>query len=778
MLLLRSTFAQIGHRSVWWAGLVVLGLVLPSTAAEVIHYQRLKSFASAANDGANPWNTVVQGADGGLYGVTLMGGSGNDDGVIFRMKLDGSDYGILHQFGSPRDGRNPLCDLTAASDGLLYGTTAGGGTNGAGTIFRIAPDGSGYTVIRSFNNAADGAEPNGLIEGSDGVLYGTTYHGPGNNYGGIAFAINKDGTGYRLLHRFGPFNSVDGLQSTAPLMEGSDHVLYGTTSTGGGGAVGSVFKVNRDGTGYQKLYGFGFGAAVINPFAGLVEGSDHALYGTGGGGAGGVFKLNKDGTGYQNLAGFNGDEPFAALVKGRDGALYSVTFRGGLGFGSYGRVFRMNEDGSGFQVLHDFGGTVGDGQGPRAALFLASDGAFYSTTLDGGDFGHGTVYRLLVNHTPVALCADAIVSADSNCVATASIDHGSFDPDGDPITLVQSPPGPYPLGTNLVTLTVTDINGDTNYCTASVIVLDTTPPQITCPSNITVEFATDAGATVSYSVSAVDSCDPSPVLASVPPSGSLFPIGATEVDSTATDASGNVASCAFTVTVLGARGVKQDVLAELVALRAGIICDPAAPEVCQDLDEAIGHLSASLNSVWWVDETHVQTRYGELVFDQENAAAMQLCHLIRLASGDIPDGLLEGFSARMQRVDRLLASISIEEALAAGVPQQRVQQAQKFLVQGDAEAAAGPCGNSILEYRQAWRHAIRPQLSIPRHLPNGHAQLELLSEPGAPATIQASTNLVDWVNLGTAKPGPDGILHYEDPQAGSYSVRYYRALSR
>src|SRR6516162_2853638 len=73
-----------------------------------------------------------------------------------------------------------------------------------------------------------------------------------------------------------------------------------------------------------------------------------------------------------------------------------------------------------------------------------------------------------------------------------------------------------------VTLTVTDIHGDTNYCTASVIVLDTTPPNITCSSNITVEFATETGAAVSYTVSASDNCDPSPVITSAPPSGSVF----------------------------------------------------------------------------------------------------------------------------------------------------------------------------------------------------------------------------------------------------------------
>src|SRR5207247_1862726 len=102
----------------------------------------------------------------------------------------------------------------------------------------------------------------------------------------------------------------------------------------------------------------------------------------------------------------------------------------------------------------------------------------------GGDFNGGTVFRLLVNRAPVARCMSLIVSAGTNCAADVSVDNGSFDPDGDPITLHQTPPGPYPLDTNLVILTVTDSNGASNVCTAAVVVLDTTAPNITCSSNI------------------------------------------------------------------------------------------------------------------------------------------------------------------------------------------------------------------------------------------------------------------------------------------------------
>jgi HYR domain len=303
----------------------------------------------------------------------------------------------------------------------------------------------------------------------------------------------------------------------------------------------------------------------------------------------------------------------------------------------------------------------------------------------------------------------------------------------------------------------------------------------------------DAGALVTYTVSSTDNCDPNPGVTSVPPSGSLFPIGTTVVHSTATDASGNQASCAFSVTVVGARGVKQDVLAELIALRASILCtvgigggnpsgnakgtEETNEKVCQKLDEAIRHLRVALDPELWVDEKHVQSRHGEPVFDEEHATAGLLCQLVHLPSSGLPDALLQGFIARLNRADRLLASAAIQDASAAGVPTQRIVQAQKFLAEGDADAAVDSCGDAITDYRQAWRHAVRPQVSLPIGLPNGHTQLELLAEPGARVTVQASTNLVDWVTLGTATANGDGVLQFEGTEAASHALRYYRALS-
>jgi hypothetical protein len=82
------------------------------------------------------------------------------------------------------------------------------------------------------------------------------------------------------------------------------------------------------------------------------------------------------------------------------------------------------------------------------------------------------------NQPPVAICNNVTVNADQNCQGSASIDNGSYDPDGDPITINQSPAGPYNLGTTNITITVIDNKGASDSCTAMVSVIDVTQPSI------------------------------------------------------------------------------------------------------------------------------------------------------------------------------------------------------------------------------------------------------------------------------------------------------------
>lgn len=230
-------------------------------------------------DGANPEAELVEGSDGALYGVTRSGGP-NGTGVVFRLSRDGTGFAVLHAFGAvtsaasvspPRndDGVGPLGPLVAGADGYLYGTTASGGANGSGTLFRVRLDGSGFESSYVFPATTttgtgsvvndEGAAPfAGLTDGLDGRLYGVTTSG-GASGNGTLFAFDPVGRVYTTLHTF---DGTGGARPTGELLRAADGTLYGTTANGGtsaaGGATnfGTVYSIRSDGTGFTSLRSF------------------------------------------------------------------------------------------------------------------------------------------------------------------------------------------------------------------------------------------------------------------------------------------------------------------------------------------------------------------------------------------------------------------------------------------------------------------------------------------------------------------------------------------
>jgi hypothetical protein len=158
------------------------------------------------------------------------------------------------------------------------------------------------------------------------------------------------------------------------------------------------------------------------------------------------------------------------------------------------------------------------------------------------------------NSAPVARCQDVTVSPGPDCTAAASVDNGSSDPDGDSITITQSPPGPYPLGTTSVTLTVTDPLGASSQCTATVTVADTTPPTInSIPSNASYQCASQVPAGNPSQASATDNCStPTLTMTETSNGGAGSPSSPLVISRTftATDAAGNSTSATQTITVV------------------------------------------------------------------------------------------------------------------------------------------------------------------------------------------------------------------------------------
>jgi uncharacterized repeat protein (TIGR03803 family) len=367
--------------------------------------------------------------------------------------------------------------VVQGSDGSLYGTTSQGGILGYGTLFRFATDETGFSVVTSFDSATTGGNPfAGLTLGADGALYGTTSRGGIGGYGTV-FKVNTDGTGFFVLKNF-DYSTTGGYLYWGGLIQGTDGALYGTASQGGIGGGGTVFKLNTNGTGFTVLKNFDdYAATGLNLYSGLMQGADGALYGTtyygGSLDAGTLFKLNTDGTGFGILVNFDGSttggyNEGGGLVQATDGTIFGTALQGGSN--GQGTVYKLNPDGTDFGAQFNFEGST-SGAYPFGRLIRGTDSFLYGTTLQGGDVGFGTVFRIITgNVPPVAKCKDVTVSAGCGTTANASIDDGSFDPNGNTITLVQTPAGPYPVGQTTVTLTVTDSAGAFDTCESVVTV--------------------------------------------------------------------------------------------------------------------------------------------------------------------------------------------------------------------------------------------------------------------------------------------------------------------
>jgi uncharacterized repeat protein (TIGR03803 family) len=384
---------QNAFRSLAAGAFLLAGVAAAS--AQSIDLTGLHQFTVTDNDGVSPYSELILGADGGLYGTTRSGGT-NFLGTVFRMNPDGSQFTVIHHFGNGSDGMVPYGGVIQGVDGFLYGTTYFGGTNDDGTIFKLSTNGLNYSILYHFSGSADGSNPwDGLIQGLDGALYGTTWL-----VLGAVFKIDTNGNNFTVLHAF--TSSPDAAEPQGSLVQAGNGMLYGTTTSGGTNFLGTVFQINPNGSNYSVIHSFNGSSDGSSPDRGLMIGRDGWLYGTtvdGGNSSaesGTVFKLNTNGAGFVALHTFtnspDGANPYTRVTQGNDGYLYGVTTYGGNTNG-YGTIFRLNTNGMNYSILHQFNGN-GDGDQPWAGLFTTGNGVFYGTTSMGGDTDSGTVYRL------------------------------------------------------------------------------------------------------------------------------------------------------------------------------------------------------------------------------------------------------------------------------------------------------------------------------------------------------------------------------------------------
>jgi uncharacterized repeat protein (TIGR03803 family) len=240
---------------------------------------------------------LIQAADGDLYGTTVYGGGSASClygcGTFFKITTKG-DFTLLHIF-TGGDGSAPVSGVIQAGDGNFYGTTSQGGANGYGTAFRITSAGE-VTTLYGFCAQTppycyDGADPSGgLIQAIDANFYGTTASGGSDGFGSI-FKLTAEGVLTTLHDPLWPA----GVNPGAGLVQATNGDFYGTAAKGGGGD-GTIFQVTYGGA-LTVEYTFNY-IDGAKPSGGLVQATDGNFYGTTStGGADGldvgtVFKLS------------------------------------------------------------------------------------------------------------------------------------------------------------------------------------------------------------------------------------------------------------------------------------------------------------------------------------------------------------------------------------------------------------------------------------------------------------------------------------------------------
>jgi uncharacterized repeat protein (TIGR03803 family) len=390
---------------------------LPAVSTPTLNV--LFSFSSASNGGITPVSTLAQGTDGNFYGTTNLGGAGNN-GSLFVITPTGALTTLVSFAGT--NGDDPIGGLIQGTDGNFYGTANGGGASSDGTLFKMTPAGV-LTTLVTFTGP-NGQFPSGnLIQATDGNFYGTVYNG-GSSSQGTVFKMTPAG----VLTTLVSFTVANGAGPEAGLVQGTDGNFYGTTAFGGVSNDGTVFKMTPAGvlTTLVSFTGTSGLAPGTSPEAGLVQGPDGNFYGTthtgGGSNLGTIFKVTPAGvltTLFTFLGDANGSNPRSTLVVDGYGNFYGTAETGGT-TPFDGTLFEMSPAG----VLTTLVAFVGPNGGfPDSGVIQGTDGNFYGTTINGGTAGDGVVYQLVIPPAAApsfSLAAGVYTSAQTVAITTAT----------------------------------------------------------------------------------------------------------------------------------------------------------------------------------------------------------------------------------------------------------------------------------------------------------------------------------------------------------------------
>jgi len=317
---------------------------------------------------------------------------------------------VIYSFTGQSDGSDPSSPLTIDSTGNLFGSAA---SSNYGVLFRLSPRANGQweeIPFYSFEGGSNGAYPNGgIVLGANGTFFGVTAGGGANSQGTVFELILPSARQLVVLYTF----QQESNQGTTPnsLIRDQAGNLYGTTLTGGGEGLGTVFELSPGSGGswiYEEIFTFSYGGSYAQygayPYGVLTMDAAGNLYGTtyegGVYGGGAVFELTNTGQGwkesllYNFTGGDNGDSPLAGVVFDSQGNLYGTTLSGGQD--EVGTVFQLTPTQGGWdhQVLYSFTGGLDGGSPYYGSLALDAAGNLFGTTRYGGEAQLGTVFKL------------------------------------------------------------------------------------------------------------------------------------------------------------------------------------------------------------------------------------------------------------------------------------------------------------------------------------------------------------------------------------------------
>jgi uncharacterized repeat protein (TIGR03803 family) len=364
----------------------------------------LASFNGA--NGVNPQGNLVEDSSGNLFGTTTMGGASSLNGLpgygtVFELAAGGSAITTLASFNLS-NGADPQAGVIEDSNGNLFGTTSGGGALFNGTVFEVKAGSGAITTLASFN-FDDAANPQaGLIEDGSGNLFGTTTTSDAMSGVGAVFEVKASSGAVTVL---AAFNGSNGTVPSSSLVEDNSGNFFGTTSAGGPSGSGTVFEVAA-GSGVITTVAAFDGSNGSNPQNLVVDSSGNlfctASYGPSGGGA--VFEVVAGSGTVTMLAPFNDtDHPGsqAGLIEDSKGNLFGTT--GGDIYSGNGTVFELAAGSGAITTLAAFAGFVG--QNPSGGMVEDSQGDFFGTAEYGGASDDGAIFELAAGSNTITLFA-------------------------------------------------------------------------------------------------------------------------------------------------------------------------------------------------------------------------------------------------------------------------------------------------------------------------------------------------------------------------------------